>query len=799
MRRPLVLSVILCGTLLGFEGSIPKGPGSPPSTHWAFKMPVASVEGIDDAINKNLATTNLKANKAAPREVLIRRAWYVTTGLMPTPEEREKWLHDSRPDWLAHLANDLLARPTFGERWARHWLDVARYADTKGAAIPENSEYPYAYTYRDWVISALNRDLPYDQFIHRQIAADLMELPREELAALGFLTVGRGYQGGRRELIIADQIDVSTRGVMALTVTCARCHDHKDDPIPTADFYSLYGVFDSSDVPKKLPLIADPDQSEAARAFYQKRDKLARDVHDFVKKNSPEYKIPEDLLNFDLPGDVKLNQTQRGTFRKLTDAVSTLEANSPHTPPRAMVLHERATPVNPVIFDRGNPRARGEKVPRAFLSLFRAPDEIFTKGSGRLEFAHRLTDDRNPLTARVWANRVWMHLTGTPLVDSPGDFGVQTATPLQLELLDYLALYLEENEWSTKTLIRHIMTSDTWQRSSRGDSTIDPENRYFARGNLVRKDLEGWRDSALQASGRLDTKVGGKPFVFDSPPFVPRRTIYGKVRRGFLPSILRAFDFPGSEEALMKRTATTTPTQALYLMNSPFLHGEARAIARKHNTIENIYQAVLLRPPSPSELKNTRDWLSRAQQSRTAGSWDYGYLHDGSLDFKPLPRFSQSRWLGNSELPDPELGWLHWNTNGGHPELDKAVVLKWTAIESGKINVAGLLKYPSKQGNGIRARILRTDGTQLGEWILDPAQETPTPVNDLEVTAGESLLFVVDSRQDQAFDGFQWAPKISDDLGMIADAHADFAGPGLDPMAQLAQALLLSNEFFFVD
>lgn len=800
--RALCLSIVsLTSWAAGFEGTPPNPPVENPEKHWAFEMPATDGAGIDALIDPKIQEAGLAKSPPASRQKLIRRTTHAITGLEPTNAEIEQWSKDTRPDWLTHFTNDLLARQTFGERWARHWLDVARYADTKGASNTENEEYPYAYTYRDWVINALNHDLPYDQFIHRQIAADLMDLPREELAALGFLTVGRSYQGGRRELVIADQIDVSTRGVMGLTVACARCHDHKDDPIPTADFYALYGVFDSAVEPQKLPLIAEPGQSEEAKAFFKEREKLARAVHDYVKSIVPEHKTPDDFLDFNLPEAInqKINQTQRGKFHSLTGAVTTLEANSPHNPPRAMIVQERPKPIDPVIFERGNPGARGEKIPRAFLTIFREKDEVFQHGSGRLEFAHRLTDERNPLTARVWANRVWMHVTGTPLVESPGDFGVQTREPLQRDLLDHLALFLQKNGWSTKSLILHIISSQAFQRSSLGPSKVDPENRYYARGNRVRKDLEAWRDSALQISGRLDPTFGGKPFIFDQAPFLPRRTIYGQVRRGFLPSILRAFDFPGSEEALMMRTATTTPTQALYLMNSPFLHQEAQAIASQNNSILKIYQAVLKREPSPDELAGATRWMNNARQVRTTGMWDYGYVANDSTDFKPLPRFAGNRWLGNAELPDPQLGWLHWNSNGGHPELDKAAALKWTAIESGTIQIRGNLKSSGEQGNGVRGRVLRATGDVLGEWTLNPPMDVSTVVSDIEIKAGDSLLFVVDSRNDQAFDGFNWAPKISDERGVISDAAEDFAGPGLDPLAQLAQVLLLSNEFFFVD
>ena len=799
------VSIFLCliGSLaFGFENSPTPQKRPPHGEHWAFKMPVANENSIDRLINAKLTKVKLAAGPKAHREVRIRRIFHVISGLLPTPKEKARWIADTRANWLAHLTEDLLDRPSFGEKWGRHWLDVARYADTRGAALPDNEDFPYAFTYRDWVIRAFNRSLPYDQFLHYQLAADLMDLPREELAALGFLTVGRAYQGGQNHLVIADRIDVATRSTMGLTVACARCHDHKTDPIPTADYYALYGVFNSSLIPKELPVIAEPSQEPGAIAYRSELKKKALAVHQHVKKCVPSYKTPTNHLNFNLPSGTKLNQTQRDRFRKLTGIVTRFQANSPFAIPRAMVLREKPHPVNPRIHERGNPRTQGDSVPRAFLSIFRKKDEYFTKGSGRLEFAYRLTDNRNPLTSRVWANRVWMHLTGAPLVSSPGDFGPQTERPIQLELLDSLALFLTNNEWSTKALIKHIITSETFQRSSQTTPQLrekDPSNIYYARANRQRKDLEGWRDSALQVSGRLVRKMGGKPFNLDQPPYEGRRTIYAKTRRGFLPSIMRAFDFPGSEEALMKRTTTTTPTQALYLMNSPFLLGEARAIAKKTSSIKAIYRTILQRDPTTIEIDSAEAWLGRAQSSRTSGAWDYGYLQKGSLLFKPLPHFEKNQWRGTQELPDQTLGWLNWTSNGGHPETDKHATLKWTAIESGKINITGSFLAPSNKGNGLIARIMKADGEILGEWTVNPTEGVPTKLNGIEVKAGDELWFVADSRGEVAFDSFRWAPKISDLKGLISDAENDFSGPGLAPLAQLAQTLLLSNEFFYID
>ena len=807
---PPLVSIFFClvsSLAFGFENFPKPGKGSPPPKHWAFKMPVSNGRSIDQFISAKIAKVKLTAVVKAPRKILIRRIFHTLTGLLPSPHEKAQWIADTRSDWLTHLTEDLLSRPSFGEKWGRHWLDIARYADTRGAALPDNEDFPHAFTYRDWVIRAFNESLPYDKFLHHQIAADLMDLPREELAALGFLTVGRAYQGGQNHLVIADRIDVATRSTMGLTVACARCHDHKTDPIPTADYYALFGVFNSSLVPKELPVIAEPSQEPGAITYRLELKKKALAVHKHVKTCDPNYKTPADHLNFNLPRGTKLNQTQRDKFRKLTGIVTRLQANSPFAIPRAMALREKPQPDKPRIHERGNPRVQGKPVPRAFLSIFRGRNEHFTLGSGRLEFARRLTDDRNPLTSRVWANRVWMHLTGSPLVDSPGDFGPQTERPIQLELLDHLALFLTKNKWSTKKLIKHIVTSETFQRSSESNSELrekDPSNIYYARANRQRKDLEAWRDSTLQVSGRLVSKMGGKPFNLDQPPYVGRRTVYAKTRRGFLPSIMRAFDFPGSEEALMKRTTTTTPTQALYLMNSPFLLGEAHAIAKRNPSIKEIYRAVLQRDPTTIENNAAKTWLARAQSNRSSGSWDYGYLQKNTLQFKPLPHFEKGQWRGEQELPDRTLGWLSWTSNGGHPETDKHAVLKWTAIESGKVNISGTFVATTNKGNGLIARIMKPDGQVLGEWFITPAVGVPneavsTELRKIKIEAGDELWFVADSRDAAAFGGFQWAPKISDLKGLISDAENDFAGPGLPPQAQLAQALLLSNEFFYID
>ncbi|NNM28906.1 MAG: DUF1553 domain-containing protein, partial [Akkermansiaceae bacterium] len=703
---------------------------------------------------------------------------------------------------------------------ARHWLDVARYADTKGYDFKEGRRFPYAFTYRDWVIKAFNDDLPYDEFLRRQVAADLMHLPGTELPALGFLTTGRRFLG-RNDLIIADRIDVVFRGAMALTMQCARCHDHKDDPLTMADYYGVYGVFASNREPQDLPLVEEPADTPGYRAFLADLAKRANAVHDFAAEKIPDYKRPEHPLEFDRnAAKRKLNQTQRGEYEGLLARMTELEANSPHAPARAMVVRENPRPHQPVIFERGNPNARGAAVPRAFPARFRRdPGDVFQEGSGRLELARDLTRRSNPLTARVWANRVWMHVMGTPLVSSPGDFGVQTPEPLQRELLDHLAVFLVDHGWSTKALIRHIMTSEAWRRSSRArpaDLRADPENRYYARGHRHRKPLEAWRDTTLQVSGRLDRALGGRPVRIHARPFPPRRTIYGLVERQNLPSFFRVFDFPESNQPTVRRVETTTPNQALYLMNSPFLHGEAVAAvaaagiregdAPQAGRIDALYQRIFQRAPDPGERRRAERFLATATPAgQTAGAWRYGHgryrADDRRVDFTPLPHFTGTSWQGGPALPDAGTGWVHWTASGGHPgHGDHAAILRWTSPVSGSISIRGKVARPGEPGDGIRAMIV-ADGEILAEWTVGPGGSQQARVDHLEVPAGGHLDFIVESKGDENSDSFQWAPVIRRDGGdlPLAEAGPGFSGPALEPWARLAQVLLLSNEFMFVD
>ncbi len=715
-----------------------------------LNTPIASTHPVDLFIQKKLEEANLSATPRAEARHLIRRLSYDVTGLPPTYEDVRKFEKDSSPEAYRELVNRLLASPHYGEKWGRHWMDVVRYGDTKGyLTAGRDRNYAYAYTYRDWIIHALNQDLPYDQFIQRQLAADLLpELPKSELAALGFLTVGNKFLN-RRHLIIDDQIDVVTRGLMGLTVACTRCHDHFFDPISQEDYYSLYGVFANIEEPKELPVLREPvdspeyrkykvelarKQEEIDKFLQECIDKLQTEkslntylhvlyefraktdeqlqveadkrklykkyllrwrnflkhknrkndvlfgvwmtmlegtfptnsdaLHAAIPKNThpklkaalqdTDPKTPKELIALyaklladtyqnpeaskfpNIPSNINfpstftpksipnyINRADRNKLNKLTAKRDQFIAASRHAPPRAMIVKDRGKMISQQIHIRGNPNTRGEQVRRKFLEVLSAKDsEPFPEtSSGRLELARAITSPGNPLTARVIANRVWMHHFAKPLVDTPSDFGTQGIPPTHPELLDHLASYLIRNNWSLKALHRYILTSQTYQRTSLATTyETDPENRLLSKQNRKRLDFESQRDSILKVSNQLNVgKIGGRSEPLDKPPFSRRRAVYAKVERQNIPPIFRTFDVPNPSIHSAKRPATTTPQQALYTMNNPFVQNMAEQLTKlTNNNIQKLYHHVYSRNPTPKEITVAKQYLKSATFAQLA-------------------------------------------------------------------------------------------------------------------------------------------------------------------------------------
>ncbi len=610
---------------------------------------------IDRFILAKLEAKGLAPAPPADRRTLIRRAYFDLIGLPPKPEEVAAFLADKSPNAFAKVVDRLLASPQYGERWGRHWLDVARYADTRGYAFTSDPVYHNAYTYRDYVIRAFNADLPYDQFILQQLAADRLPLGEDKrpLAALGFLTIGRFFLGDP-VLINDDRIDVTTRGFLGLTVACARCHNHKFDPIPTKDYYSLYGVFASTVVSDPPPSISPKAVTEPYEAHNKRLREAEEERTKLIQSQVARLREQVEKTPDALPAEVKATLQQfrveelpsaeqlaklepqfeagaRERIKSLAETIGTLKKTVPPAPELAMAVQDAPTPVEPHVFIRGNPNNQGDAVPRRFLQILSGPDrKPFTQGSGRLELAQAIASKSNPLTARVFVNRVWQWHFGKGLVRTPSDFGTRGEPPTHPQLLDYLAWRFMEEGWSLKKLHRLILLSSTYQQSSRISpraAQADPENRLLSHMNRQRLDLEALRDSLLAVSGQLDTKMFGPSVEITRPPYSLRRTVYGFIDRQNLQGLYRTFDFASPDTTSAQRYQTTIPQQALFMMNSPFVVEQAQHLARRPEVqaqkedaprIRTIYQILFQRAPDADELALGLAFLRRSESAGTA-------------------------------------------------------------------------------------------------------------------------------------------------------------------------------------
>ncbi|MBV9863713.1 MAG: PSD1 domain-containing protein [Abitibacteriaceae bacterium] len=807
---------------------------------------------LDNYILSKLEAQGLTPSHKADRRTLIRRATYDLIGLPPTPSEVDNFVLDKSPDAFAKVVDRLLASPHYGEKWGRHWLDVARYADSKGYVFEEDRRYPHAYNYRDWVIRAFNQDLPYDQFITQQLAADHLPLgdDRRPLAALGFLTVGRRFLNNPHD-IIDDRIDVTMRGFQGLTVGCARCHDHKFDPIPTKDYYSLYGVFANSVEPPPQPIspkaISEPyaahdkklhdtqnerdefikAQVRSLREREQKNETLPNDVKETLAKFREETLPNGEQLAKLMPAFDPATQEKIKTFDQTLD---TLRKTYPPTPELAMTMADTTQPVKAFVFRRGNPANQGDEVPRHFLAILSKEDRpSWTNGSGRLELAQAIASKDNPLTARVMVNRIWLQHFGFGLVRTPSDFGKQGERPSHPELLDYLAWRFMEDSWSIKKLHRLIMLSSTYQQSSDYNTKnfqADPENRLLWRMNRRRLELEGLRDSLLAATGHLDPKIGGPSVELWQAPFTTRRTVYGVIERQNLPGTFRTFDFATPDSSSPQRFRTTVPQQALFLMNSPFMIEQVRSLASRPEVIARpnddsrvryLYYLLFGRSPDADELAIAHHYLQTAAAPSTppepkSAVWHYGYgQYDATTNrvtsFTPLGTFKDEAYRGGAEFPDPNLHFLQLTATGGHPGIDAqhAAIRRWVAPQDGVVSIKGTAGHPETQGDGVEARIVSSRSGSVGVWTVYSAK-VETNVQNITVQKGDTLDFVISCRANHNFDAFSWSNVITlAGANTSWDSQAQFVAPAgaapkpLSAWERYTQALLMSNEFIFVD
>ncbi|HYH64415.1 MAG TPA: PSD1 and planctomycete cytochrome C domain-containing protein [Urbifossiella sp.] len=576
----------------------------------------------------------LKFRPAAPadRRTLARRVYFDLIGLPPTVEQVEAFAADNRPDAYERLVDELLASPRFGEKWARHWLDVARYAEDHSTGESTCRPPRFPFRYRDWVIAAFNADVPFDDFVRRQLAADLMPgLAPADLAALGFLGLSPVYHKEPKLApdviagIVADEwderVDVVTRGFLGLTVACARCHDHKFDPVTAEDYYALTGVMASTQLVER-PLTADPDADTDAMSTVRLRLSEAGMKAGYAKElRTTAMKEGRDPTRFERDA------------KKYDAEVAELKAREKklYSGPLTPAVRDAGTWVTAdgdawtsltfkpgvmrdlPVFVRGNPMKTGPAlVPRRFLRVLSAGEpEPFRMGSGRRELAEAIVTDARGLTARVFVNRVWGWVIGRPLVATPSNFGALGDPPTHPELLDDLAARFVANGWSVKWLVRELVLSAAYGQSSRHDDGFaarDADNRWLWRAHRKRLEVEGWRDAMLQVSGRLDLKGGGPSDDLDGP-FAVRRTVYGKVSRQRAADVHRLFDLPDPKAHGEKREPTVTPLQQLYFLNSPYVRAAAVGAARQpardgatpRDVVRLLYRRVLLRDPTAAE------------------------------------------------------------------------------------------------------------------------------------------------------------------------------------------------------
>jgi hypothetical protein len=592
---------------------------------------------IDRFILAKIEAEGLVPASDAAKRTLIRRATYDLIGLPPTPEEVAAFLSDESPEAFAKVVDGLLDSPRYGERWGRHWLDVVRYADTAG----DNSDFPIPQMrhYRDWVIKAFNNDLPYNQFAQAQIAGDLLpksQLPRRDaLIATGYLANARRF-GSRVEdypqhLTIEDTIDNFGRAFLGLTVNCARCHDHKFDPIPTTDYYALYGIFNSTQYPwpgieldqqqRRLIPLADPSVVET---FEKEKAEKQKELDEIVKQKEKALQEAKD-------------DAKKALEEEQKKAKETAANNSRREPPYEMIyaVTEANDRGDASLQLKGDPSKPGEIVPRHFLTALGGqsvpPDD---SSSGRLRLSQWLFDENNPLPARVMVNRIWLHHFGRGIVPTPNDFGKQGKPPTHPELLDYLARQFIADGWSIKSMHRRIMLSRTYQLSStRSPEAIakDASNAFLSSFPRQRLDAEALRDALLTLGESLDlSPPEAHPFPPQSKwnftqhnPFkavyeTNRRSVYMMTQRIQRHPFLSIFDGADPSVSTPQRGATTTPLQALFLLNDPLVHQQAERFAGRieregdndNARIARAYQLALSRPPSHEESTEVEQFLT---------------------------------------------------------------------------------------------------------------------------------------------------------------------------------------------
>ncbi len=629
--------------------------------HWAF-APLASTtapkvndqawprDPIDHFILARLEEASLTPAPPADKRTLLRRVTFDLIGLPPTHDEIAAFLADESPDAFAKVVDHLLASPRYGERWGRHWLDLARYADSNGS--DENKVYANAWRYRDYVISAFNSDKPYDRFLHEQIAGDLLPGQATETSdpaasyqrwtATGMLVLGPKMLAEQdKEKLVMDlvdeQLDVIGQSVLGLTLGCARCHDHKFDPISAEDYYALAGIFKSTKTMANLAFVSQVMQRELATPQQIAASKAHnKSVEELNKRIAAAEKDLKDKSK-----EAQGKEAREAALQSMREELKELKAKPLPTIDEAMAVTE-GKPANVPVHIRGShlnlaATAVERREPSVLSHLVKM--EPIPKGqSGRLQLAHWITDTANPLPARVMVNRIWQHHFGQGLVKSSSNFGLRGDTPSHPQLLDHLATRFIQEKWSIKAMHRAILLSATYRMSTQHNeraAELDPDNQLLWRFNRTRLEAEPIRDALFAVAGNLDLKMGGTLMATKHDEYVPdnfrnggevfksnRRAIYLPVVRNALYPLFSTFDYGDAGVPIAQRTSTTVSHQALFMLNSELVMDQATILATKLKTeaideqarLSRLYERLFTRLPTKIEQGKAMQFLDRAAQ-----------------------------------------------------------------------------------------------------------------------------------------------------------------------------------------
>ncbi|MCM2372257.1 PSD1 and planctomycete cytochrome C domain-containing protein [Aporhodopirellula aestuarii] len=538
--------------------------------------------------------------------------------------------------------------------------------------------------------------------------------------------------------------------------------------------------------------------------------------------------LGEDGL-FDLNEDAVVNASRllgsgRRNLGDLEKAIGEVYATHPGAPPKAMVITDKDAPIKPYVMLRGEPARRGDQVPRRFVSIIAGKNaKPFQTGSGRADLAAAIVSPENPLTPRVIVNRVWAKYFDRGLAESADDFGLRSPPPSHPELLDWMSAEFIRNGWSLKWLHRTILSSATYQRSSQPGaeaSERDPENVLLSHQNRKRIDFEATRDAMLAVSGTLDRQIGGRSVRLSQTPYPTRRTIYAYIDRVELDPMLRVFDFATPTTSIAERSVTTVPQQSLFVMNHPFVVQCARELASLVHpenesetaaAIDAIYQHVLARNATDDEQRLVRQFLTNAGTvgGERPAVWQYGLgnVDRTHVDFHPLNHWSGQHYQFSSTLPDPQVGYARLTALGGNTPrtTDKATIRRWVSPIQGTVTITGKLTHSRDKGDGVIAKIASDALETVPSWPAF-ASESETKVEKVDVQVGTVIDFIVEAGKSASNDNFLWSPQIrciaGPAKGQRWDAAKDFSpppAPQLDGWEQLAQALMLTNEFFYLD